>query len=219
MMGIKSNPNQALGARIRDIRTGAGMTGDELADAAQRTGFGFRWDRSTITRIEKGERVLSWWELVNLPQVFAAAGYATSLKDLFDPPLAIRINGHTLAVGWDAIGGPPDGYSSLPERLRKPFTMTETERRAAKSLGVQPRVLDLLSWRRYGRRFVTERNERAAAEIRPDATTREAESARRWATRRMLAELRHSFGLAERRRLDGLSDAEFDQEQRRNGVD
>lgn len=203
MKSSNSNPHQRLGARIREIRTGAGMTGDELADAANRSGFGFRWDRSTITRIEKGQRVLTWWEFVNLPYVFAAAGYAINLADL----------------GIESIGAPDPKYSSLAKRLRQPFTVTETERRAAKSLGVQPRVLDLLSWRRYGRRFVTERNERAAAEIRSDAAPREAESARRWATRRMLAELRHTFSLAERRRLDGLSDADFLQEQNFDGMD
>jgi transcriptional regulator with XRE-family HTH domain len=221
-MSGQDSHNQALGGRIRSIRTAAGITADELADAARRSGLGFRWDRSTVSRIEAGARVLTWWELVNLPQVFAAAGYALRLRDFFDPPLDVAGR----AVGWEAIEGPPDGYSSLPERLRQPWMLTEAERRAARSLGVRPRTLDLVSWRRWGRRFVAERDQRAAERDQraaeregTDATPKAAESARRWAARRMLAELRGAVNRDELDRLDGLSDAEFDVEQRRNGVD
>lgn len=59
----------ALGHRLRQVREESGETAAQLADRAS-SWFGLRWDRSTLTRIELGQRQVTAPELLLLPAVY-----------------------------------------------------------------------------------------------------------------------------------------------------
>ena len=65
----------AFGHRVRQVREANGQTAAEVASLA--THFGLGWDRSTVTRVELGQRQVTAAELLVLPVL-----YGVSVADL-----------------------------------------------------------------------------------------------------------------------------------------
>jgi transcriptional regulator with XRE-family HTH domain len=84
----------ALGHRLRRVREDAGLTGDQLATLART--FGLAWDRSTLTKVELGQRQVSAAEFLLLPLLFERP-----LADLL-PTEPVRLTDGA-AVGADAL--------------------------------------------------------------------------------------------------------------------
>lgn len=65
------SPSAVVGARLREMRTQAGLRQDDVAAAARH--FGLRWTRATVAAVETGGRELTVSELLLLPRVLSLA--------------------------------------------------------------------------------------------------------------------------------------------------
>src|SRR4051794_6203128 len=63
--------NEAVGARVAELRQLFRLTQDDLARAAQRVGFS--WGSSSVAELELGRRNLDAEELFGLPAIFTEA--------------------------------------------------------------------------------------------------------------------------------------------------
>lgn len=95
----------AFGHRLRQVREEAGLTGEQMAFHVQL--FGLGWDRTTVTRIELGQRQLTAAELLVLPLAL-------------DRPLADLLPTESVSLTDSAAVGPEELRRGLtePHRLR-----------------------------------------------------------------------------------------------------
>lgn len=148
---------QGLGHRLRQVREANAETAANVASHAQRLGLG--WDRSTVARIELGQRQVSARELLVMALV-----YEVALQDLL-PTEPVRLTDQ-VTVGAEALKGsltaPPAGgwhIAGLREEV------------AAALDALQPR-LEALAARLPGAHARTILQ--AAAHVRDEATTKAA---------------------------------------------
>lgn len=95
----------AFGHRLRQVREEAGLTGEELAHHVRL--FGLEWGRTTVTRIELGQRQLTAAEMLLLPL-------------LFGRPVADLLPTEPVSLTDSAAVGPEELRRGLtePHRLR-----------------------------------------------------------------------------------------------------
>jgi transcriptional regulator with XRE-family HTH domain len=65
--------HQLIGARLRELREGAGLTQEEIAAQARAVGFA-DWARGTVSMIEGGHRRVTLEEFLALPLILSHAG-------------------------------------------------------------------------------------------------------------------------------------------------
>jgi transcriptional regulator with XRE-family HTH domain len=168
-----------VGRRVRALRTEAGRSQDELAEAARRAGL--QWTRASVASLETGRRGLSAEELLLLPLALAVLdGRGHTVSELLEgastvTPGATRAPVRTdflrdLVTGAaDPVGGSehmvaPD-LSDDDGRAVSHMVARETERHAARALNVEPERVVRAAYRRWGRGLTEERWLRVGARI------------------------------------------------------
>jgi transcriptional regulator with XRE-family HTH domain len=151
-----SGVSEEAGGLLRRLREGADLSQDELARRSRLRGFG--WTRSTLAKIERGERDLTLEEFLRLPELFK--GFSVSTKARI---LALNIRRRTRT----------EVKTVLPEAGLDRLVAGDAERKAAKSLN--QRATDegkarweplsavdiaILARRRFGGRSLTEERDR-----------------------------------------------------------
>lgn len=102
-----------VGPRLRELREAEQMTQDQLA-AHLRTN-GLSWQRSTVAKVERGERAVSLEELVLLAMMFDAR-----IADLLPPDGEVALTPRTSVAVSDLAGFLKGGQTNLL-RLDSPF--------------------------------------------------------------------------------------------------
>jgi transcriptional regulator with XRE-family HTH domain len=99
----------ALGARLRQIREESGETATTIAKGCQRVGL--QWDRTILTRVEQGQRQVTFAEILLL-----AAVYSRPLSDLLPR--------QTVEVGRNKRGAVTATAKALQQSLtEKPYAV------------------------------------------------------------------------------------------------
>jgi transcriptional regulator with XRE-family HTH domain len=203
-----------IGRNVRRIREALGGTQDELVQALRASG----WQASspTVMALERGERALLHEEVLLLADVlnvavtelYAVDGFQSiQLGSLFpDSPrflanrltqaprdkaktwMEVQRHRRTIGFGMDtftleSFQRDSLGYTPDDEATR------EAERHAAERLGISPDELVRRSYTRWGRTLSDERDARAAARTKADASPRSRTIVRGHVTRELLAEL------------------------------
>ena len=150
---------QHIGATFRRYRLAVDATADEVAAAAR--AMGLRWDGHLIGQLECGHKAISVETLMALPELLHACG----LK------------------GISPMDFLPSG---LPERPPVHDRVTETERKAARAVGIEPAMMRAIALDLWGRSLVEERDRRTGH----DVSGRSRQAVRGHVTRALLAELR-----------------------------
>ena len=205
----------ALGHRLRQVREGNGDTAAEVAAASKRLGLG--WDRSTVARIELGQRQVTASELLVM-----TALYGVSVADLL-PTEDVRLTETVTATaaglrdlllrgglgrGLHVEGLYEDVVAGL-ERLKRAFpairirlpgasdweimvgaagVSEEATVKAAKRLRATPEEAAVASSQLWGRSLTGERDARVDA-MGPAANAKARQARRGHVTRALLTEL------------------------------
>lgn len=204
----------ALGHRLRQVREAGGDTAADVAERARAVGLS--WDRSTVTKIELGERQVTAAELV-----LATVVYGRAASDLL-PTEAVRLSQTTTARPEslrDCLVQPPSLHDFQVEGLiaragdalevsrgtlkaasvRMPgasaisilggahSTRDEATVKAARRLGTTPEAVATTAHQLWGRSLTQERD--ARVEQMGPATTRVRQARRGRVTRTLDGEL------------------------------
>jgi transcriptional regulator with XRE-family HTH domain len=193
-----------VGAKVRELRQAQGATQEEVAAAARRCGLS--WDRSTVTRIEDGARGLTAEELLLLPVLLGdilrrpqvplteLLGEEAWLSDeIAYDPAAFR----AALTGSGSIDVRRRSLDDIPgvPLYRAAFRAAagEAEQRAARSLGVDAKLLSFVAHSRWDRSFTEERDRRVADRAPAEAPPRTVQALRGHITRALLAEMRQAL--------------------------
>lgn len=204
----------ALGHRLRQVREGTGRTAAEVAAASKRLGLG--WDRSTVARIELGQRQVTAPELLVMTVL-----YGVSVADLL-PTEDVRLT-ETVTATADGLrdhlsrGGLGRGVHveglreevmAGLERVKRTFpairdrlpgacdwdliagagyVSEEATVKAAKRLGATAEEVAVASSQLWGRSLTAERD--ARVEAMGPAATKARQARRGHVTRALLTEL------------------------------
>lgn len=210
----KAKPiSNVIGENLRHWRSEAGVTQDEVARAALE--LGFEWTQATVAAIETGRREVSLGEFVALPFIanrlapragggrfrrlygfLAEAPEAIALaKDvrLADPANNLWTLFDGAAVGGNgrvpagAVSPRPGVRERIPERVESEL---DAQRKAARSLGVEPGMIGLAAWQLWGRNLTDERDARVSRRVGNDVSARSLQAHRGHVTRELLEEIR-----------------------------
>ncbi len=207
----------AIGARVRVLREQAGLTQDALVLEARR--WSLPWTRSTLTKIELGDRSLAVEELpllagaLKVPMVElvppgpawlwllpGAAIRGDALRGLLVGADPGQLSARNFNVEWSRsfskaladLTETADHVASIwpdaPARtidLAREAAAGETERRAARRLGLHPEQVATLAYRRWGMSLTAKREQRLREQKRPE----DAMALRGHVTRALVAEL------------------------------
>lgn len=234
-----------LGHRLRQVREELGKTGDELAYYARLLGLG--WDRSTLTRIELGQRQVTAAELLTLPQL-----YDRSLAELLPTEPAMLTVGasvgaaelHRVLTERPALrhwflpllyGAVDEALPRLTENLRRtrerfpgvPVLLVgeaaadlrgdETTDKAARKLGAAAIDVAVAAHQLWGRGLVQERDRRLADSGGDRGTARARQARRGHITRTLLDELRPVVEQIQRARTENGQQAAASQRESDEG--
>lgn len=200
--------SEALGRKVRAIRTANGKTQGDVAAAA--VGWGLAWAQPIVAALETGRRDLTALELLVLPLVLAEVGGGShTLAELLEdvPDMIGTPNGETLsmevlrriargerpqevAAAWEQFRGAVDELDDLLARAAR----REPERHAARALDVHPARVLRFAYQLWGQGLTEERDARLAA--RGDGSgddPRRRQALRGHVTRELLAELRQAM--------------------------
>ena len=206
----------ALGHRLRQVRERNDATAAEVAAMARRCGLG--WDRSTLARIELGQRQVTAAELLVMPVL-----YGVPLRDLL-PTEAVRFSDRVTATPkglqevlveetpggreWhieglvdevlDALERIKPGLAAIEARLPGADVLTiaaavehfrdETTGKVAARLGATSEEVAVAAEMLWRRGIAAERDARVD-DMGPAANTRARQARRGHVTRVLLAEL------------------------------
>jgi len=208
----------ALGHQLRRAREDRGTTGAEVAHRSRFVGL--YWDRSTVTRIELGQRQLTAAELLLLPVL-----YERSVADLL-PAEPCRLNDQVCAKPevlrtvltrqvpwglvygsefWEAFDKTKVTVRAFSENARKLFpnvpdwtaldaaehASDETTVKAARKLAGKPWDVAVAAELTFGRSLADERDARVGD--KPGEPMRTRQARRGHVTRRLLEEIRPAF--------------------------
>lgn len=199
--------NDVIGSRIRAVRSEWRLTQDDLARAAE--DLGLPWNRSTVAKIEAGDRALAVGEFLALPQILDGAVYlahrglkggpALSLGDLVDPgksparvALTPRLHPGRAHLRWLKDARPPELYKRQGRRL----AAGEAERHVARVLSVDVPAVAEEAERRWITSLTDERDRRVGDRLRnagldpDDVEPRSLQATRGHVTRELIEELR-----------------------------
>lgn len=201
---------QAIGQRIREIRTAHGRQQWHIADAART--LGLAWDQSRVAGLERGAKALSAEELLRLPLVLQWAGCGSpTLADLLpsDRNERIRLDSSTTASAGllrDVLAGQADprgtitpagatprgfGLPRFGSPADEPAEHRDAERTAAARLGIP--VADVVRLSRTlweGRSLTDERDRLVAARSSVGDTPDRTAALRGRVTRDLIEQLR-----------------------------
>ncbi len=186
-----------IGRNVRDHREGQGLTQDALTRAL-RSG-GLTWTRSTLAKVERGERPVTVEELVVLSVVTGVP-----VPDLVGGDDRVELAPDTFPTGDEVASVLAGQVASSDPRTVPGWGMTpdeisavdnaaavgEPEVHAAQRLGVDAIEVVRAARRLWGRTLAAERDSRVAGRIEPDADARSRQAVRGHITRGLLAELR-----------------------------
>ncbi len=193
-----------VGKNIRQMRTDAGMTADELATRLRF--FGLNWTRSTLTSLERGTKVLEATELIGLMMAF---GFSPDLILAGEEEIAWGQIGMDLpAVRRHLTAKSPDPWPLVLDpatgRARERFYPNETdlvsdqeqiprageaEMKAARKLNVPVTSIIEASMSLWNATLTEERENRVLPQIDPETTPRSLQAIRGSVTRALLKEL------------------------------
>jgi transcriptional regulator with XRE-family HTH domain len=205
----------ALGHRLRQVRENAGHTAADVAAAAQL--LGLSWDRSTVARIELGQRNVTAAELLAMTQVYDVAvadllpTEAARLTDVLTATpagLADSLTGAGPHDGWDfergaevimdAFRGMADRLNAVQARLPGARLLTiaaaakhfrdETTTKAARRLDATAEEVAVAAQQLWQRSLAAERDARVEA-MGPVTSARARQARRGHVTRAMLDDL------------------------------
>jgi len=131
---------KAIGHRLRQVREADGATAADIAAGASRY-LGLGWDRSTVARIELGQRQLTAAELLVLPAL-----YGRPVAELLptEPCRLTEVVGANPDLLRKVLTGVPRGYD-LPKVRQDMTTVLDKVRRATGNARARyPRVELLL---------------------------------------------------------------------------
>ena len=177
---LMNTVEQVIGQELKRRREAAGRQQDSVAVAAQQ--FGLAWGQATVSAIEAGRRGVSLGEFGLLPSILQLAGItdtrlrvtelipaareAARLAPGVELPLAtIRAlfgaEGEREVVPTRGIHGsvvlrPPSGALTLTGQ----HPLTETDRKAARTLKVSPEAVSQAALRAWGQPLDAERDAR-----------------------------------------------------------
>ena len=207
----------ALGHRLRQVREEIGWTGEQVSFHARN--FGLGWDRSTVTRIELGQRQLTAAELLVLPLMFsrpladllptepaalteaASVGpeelrrvlnRAPALREWYVPRLHEVLNTALERMGpvlTRAAARFPDVNLITVAAAASEGWTDETTSKAARRLGVDREDVAVAAQQRWSHGLAAERDKRLATGGAGD-TARGRQAKRGHITRALLEELR-----------------------------
>jgi hypothetical protein len=176
---------EVLATGLRAHRDRVDRSQDEVARAMR--GFGFpAWTRGVVSAFETGKRRLYADELLAI-----GPAYATTIPAVLRGAGEVRLSDAVAFDGSrveDVFAGRALVISDDEDDLGEP------EVRAARTLGVEPRVLLELSIRRWGRTLTRERDRRTIERAGPDASARTTQAVRGHVTRELLDELAPDVG-------------------------
>ena len=207
----------ALGHRLRQVREESDRTAEQVTSHARLCGL--NWERSTLTRIELGQRQVTAAELMLLPLVFgrpvaellptepvalteAAAVSPEGLRRVLTGPT--RLRQWRLPRLWDAVASGLDRMKPVlaAHQRRYPSASAfeillaaeagwtdETTGKAATRLGVSRETVAVAAQQRWGRGLVAERDARLE-DAGAAPTARARQAQRGHITRTLLDELR-----------------------------
>lgn len=204
----------AVGERLRDWRTDAGLTQDEVATAARE--LGFEWRQATVAAIEAGRRDVSLGEFFALPFLVQRLGPEAGGGAFRRLPFFVVVKDEHVALAPDVVcyrphehlrrllegkfvpqGVPADAVKprrgirrKLPERVEG--TM-EAELKAARRLGVDPIQVRFTGLKLWGRSLTSERESRVERKAKKEASRRSLQALRGHVTRQLLDELREAL--------------------------
>jgi transcriptional regulator with XRE-family HTH domain len=204
-MGTQRTFEQAIGAELQRQREAAGVTQDAVATTAR--GLGFAWGQATISAIEAGRRAISVGELGLLLFILAAAnvtsqptenkgkshGWMTMARvvDLIPDAdewvtVADGVEVNLASARW-LFGTDAERRANVQHgyyRSVRPLpSITEADRKAARTLRVAPEAVVYAARGQWGRSLAEERDERVG-------TASASAQKRGRVTRKLIAELR-----------------------------
>jgi transcriptional regulator with XRE-family HTH domain len=174
-----------------------GQTQDEIARDLRLRGFD--WTRSTVAAYERGERAISFEELIGLLDV-----YETTLPSVLDGSGFLQITPSMGTPANDVIRVLAEGpFRDDGTRLGAGFDVEagfDAEARTAARFGVEPIAVVRAAHRRWGLGLTDERERRIVERAGPGASPRTLQALRGHVTRALLAELRPEVEAMQRRR-------------------
>jgi transcriptional regulator with XRE-family HTH domain len=182
---------EELADRLRAYRVDEDRSQDEVARAMRAFGFP-GWTRGVVSAFETGKRRLYADELLAI-----GPAYGTSIPTLFRDAGEVRLSGAVTFEG-SRIAQVFAGRGLVLEEDAD--DLGEPEVRAARSLGIEPDALLLLSILRWGRSLSSERDRRTAERSGPGASARTLQAVRGHVTRELLDELAPDVGPERERR-------------------
>jgi transcriptional regulator with XRE-family HTH domain len=178
-----------FGGRLKEVREALGISQDALARTARR--FGISWTRSTVAKVEAGQRELKVTEWFALLQLLRVSGSDLVPKGLVRLSPQIAFHSSTLKK---SLRSEQPAFITSPAQVHRDDEPGEAEQKAARLLGVT--ALDLLELARaeWGLSMSAERERRLSKEMkrRPKsaASTRTIQAIRGRISRGLIEELR-----------------------------
>lgn len=174
---------QSLGDRMRQLREQRGMPQDEFARLARQRGLD-KWTRSTVAKIEGGQRELKAGELLLLPYVLRVA-----LEELIPTTKFADLGPGLSKVETKALRSLLRG--SVPNPVSSPVTEpAEAEEKAGRTLGWRVDDVTNRAVRLWGLSLTGERERRLMRQLGGRSVPPESKQAIRGRiTRQLLVEL------------------------------